>query len=56
MRDLAMLFLSFPELKSEVGLVSDSLRGIGASAEEMITWLELVAQEIKTPNEDDEFN
>ena len=56
MRDLAMLFLTFPELKSEAGPVSDSLRRVGASASEMNTWRELVAQEFSTPNEDDEFN
>ena len=56
MRDLAMLFLTFPELKSESGAVSKALKTLGATAEEMNTWHELVAQEITPPNDDDEFN
>jgi len=55
-RDLAILFLTFPELKSESGAVSDALKAFGATNQEMTTWFELVAQEIIPPNEDDEFN
>jgi hypothetical protein len=55
-RDVAMLLLTFPELKNESGPVSDSLKKLGASAEEVNTWRELVAQKISPPNEDDEFN
>jgi len=55
-RDIAMLLLSFPELKSDSGAVSEALKTLGATAEEMNTWRELVAQEISAPNEDDEFN
>jgi hypothetical protein len=56
MRDLAMLLLTFPHLKKEAGPVKDALDAIGASAEEMNTWRELVAQEIRPPNDDEEFD
>jgi len=56
MRDLAVLFLTFPEMKTESGVVSDALKALGATAEEMNTWRELVAQELIAPNDDDEFN
>ena len=55
-RDIAMLLLSFPELKIDSGAVSNALETIGASVEEMNTWHELVAQKIKAPNDDDEFD
>jgi hypothetical protein len=56
LRDLAVLFLTFPELKTEAGAVSNALEALGATAEELNTWRELVAQELTAPNEDDEFN
>lgn len=56
MRDLAVLFLTFPELKTESGAVSNALKALGATAEEINTWRELVAQELSAPNDDDEFN
>lgn len=56
MRDLAMLFLAFPELKAESGPVSNALKTLGATAEEMHAWSQLVAQELSAPNDDDEFN
>ena len=56
MRDLAVLFLTFPEMKTESGAVSEALNTLGASAEEMDAWHELVAQEIRPANDDDEFN
>ena len=49
MRDLAMLFVSFPELKSESGAVNDALKRIGVSGEELDTWRELVSKEIEAP-------
>lgn len=54
-RDLAMMLLTFPELKKEQGAVSDALRSIGANEEAMKTWSELVAQEIVQPEDDGEF-
>lgn len=56
MRDLAVLFLTFPEMKTESGAVSNALKALGATAEEMNTWREIVAQELSAPNDDDEFN
>ena len=56
MRDLAVLFLTFPEMKTESGAVSNALQALGATAEEMKTWRQLVAQELRAPNDDDEFN
>lgn len=55
MRDLAMLLLTFPELKSESGAVSETLQSIGAKEEAMTAWRELVAQEIRLPDDEDEF-
>jgi hypothetical protein len=55
-RDLAMLLLTFPELKQDRGPVVDRLRAVGASAEALAVWRELVAQEIQQASEDDEFN
>jgi hypothetical protein len=56
MRDLAMLFLTFPELKSESGAVNDALKSIGVLGEELDTWRELVSKEIEAPNDDQEFD
>lgn len=55
-RDLAILFLKFPELKSESGAVGRVLKELGATDHEMTTWRELVVQEIPATNEDDEFD
>lgn len=54
-RDLAVLLLTFPELKSESGAVAESLRSLSASKEVMKDWRDLVAQEISLPDDDDEF-
>lgn len=54
-RDLAMLLLTFPELKTEEGPVGERLRAHGAMAEVLATWKELVAQEILPEDDDDEF-
>jgi Nucleotidyl transferase AbiEii toxin, Type IV TA system len=54
-RDLAMLLLTFPELKEEQGAVSETLKSIGADDEAMKTWGGLVAQEIVEPEDDGEF-
>lgn len=54
-RDLAMLLLTFPELKKEQGAVSKALISIGVKEEVMNSWRELVAQEIAEPDDDGEF-
>jgi len=53
-RDLAMLLLTFPELKCAPGPVVDRLQAAGASSEVLAVWRELVAQEIR-PSEEDKF-
>jgi len=54
-RDLAMLLLKFPELKSHVSLVVDCLTASGASPEVLALWQEIVAMEIKPEDDEDEF-
>jgi hypothetical protein len=54
-RDLAMLLLTFPELKREQGLVADRLQAVDAAPAVLTVWQELVAQEIQPADEDDEF-
>ncbi len=57
-RDLAMLLLTFPELKRGVGPVRDRLEAAvseGTTPTALDTWKELVAQEIVPEDEDDEF-
>jgi len=55
MRDLAMLFLAFPELKTEAGVVRAALDAIGVNEDLLKTWRELVAQEITISDDEDEF-
>jgi hypothetical protein len=54
-RDLAMLLLTFPELKCESGAVLMRLQAAGVDQAVLAVWKELVAQAIVAPNEDDEF-
>ena len=54
-RDLAMLFLTFPDLKSEDGPVAERLRAAGANADALATWKELVAQDVLPEEDEDEF-
>jgi hypothetical protein len=54
-RDLAMLLLTFPDLKRDPGPVTDCLQAMGAPPEVLAVWGELVAQEIRPADEDDEF-
>ena len=54
-RDLAMLLLTFPDLKHDPGPVTERLRAMGVAPDVLAVWKELVAQEIKPANEDDEF-
>ena len=55
-RDVAMLFLTFPNLKVESGPVSEILNSLGATEQEMKTWSEVVHQEISMPDDDAEFD
>jgi hypothetical protein len=54
-RDLAMLLLKFPELKRDPGLVSERLHAAGADPAVLAVWQELVVQEIRPADEDDDF-
>jgi hypothetical protein len=54
-RDLAMLLLTFPELKQEEGSVSEALKSLGANDDVMETWRELVAQELIDGDDESEF-
>src|SRR5882762_9688410 len=54
-RDLAMLLLTFPELKQQQGSVSEALRSMKAGDEVLKTWSELVVQEIVEPDDEEEF-
>jgi len=54
-RDLGMLLLSFPDLKRDIGPVTDLLLGMGATPGVLDVWHDLVAQDIQPGNEDDEF-
>jgi hypothetical protein len=54
-RDLAMLLLTFPELKSESGPVAERLQAAGADHKIFAVWQELVAQDIRLTDGDDEF-
>ena len=54
-RDIAMLLLAFPDLKTGDGPVAERLRAENAGEEVMKLWKELVNQEIQTTDEEDEF-
>ncbi len=57
-RDLSLLLLTFPELKSDAGPVRDRLETAvseGADPSVLSAWKDLVAQEILPEDEDDEF-
>ena len=55
-RDLAMLLLTFPELKEEEGAVSEALRSLNAHDGVIQTWREFVAANLKETAEDSEFD
>ena len=54
-RDVAMLLLTFPELKSDDGLVTERLKAENAGEDVMNLWSDLVKQAIQSTDEDDEF-
>ena len=51
-RDLAMLLLTFPELKKDKGAVSEALKSLGAKDDALETWRTFVLQEIVESNEE----
>jgi hypothetical protein len=54
-RDIAMLLLTFPDLKREAGPVLDHLNAAGATQEAHTVWRELVAHEFRQTDEDDGY-
>ena len=54
-RDLIVLLLAFPELKCDPGTVTDRLQSANVDEAIMDVWKELVKQEIRMAEEDDEF-
>jgi hypothetical protein len=55
-RDLAVLLLTFPELKSETSKVTAILQSTGAGENALQVWRELVAQEIELETPDDDLD
>ena len=55
LRDLAVLLLAFPELKTASGLVGNRLEELARDDALASTWNEIVAQEIQLDDEDEEF-
>lgn len=53
-RDIAMLLLTFPELKREAGAVRDSLINAGASDDVLGVWRAFVEQEIDLEDSDED--
>lgn len=54
-RDLAMLLLTFPDLKNETGPVIDRLKAAGVEQNILDLWRQLASQEIRSPEDSDEF-
>lgn len=54
-RDVAMLLLQFPSLKAEFGPVHDRLSAAAADSAVFSAWRAIVAQDISSEIEDDEF-
>lgn len=54
-RDVAMLLLTFPELKIADGDVALALVAQGAGEDVQAVWREIVAQDIQAPEDDDDF-
>lgn len=55
-RDLAVLLLTFPELKSETSGVTAILQASGADENVLQVWRELVEQEIKLETDDEDLD
>ncbi|MBW3540952.1 MAG: nucleotidyl transferase AbiEii/AbiGii toxin family protein [Planctomycetes bacterium] len=55
LRDLAVLLLTFPELKTESGAVAERLEALSQDDALTATWNAVVAQELSLDDEDDEW-
>jgi hypothetical protein len=54
-RDLAMLLLTFPELKTETGPVLEQLKAADVEQKVLDVWKKMATQEIRSPEDNDEF-
>ena len=54
-RDLAMLLLTFPDLKRDSGPVRERLQVAGATPEMLAAWQALVAEEIRSAEDDEDW-
>jgi len=54
-RDIAVLLLQFPSLKTESGPVHDRLTAAGADSSVISAWRDIVAQDISPEADDEEF-
>jgi hypothetical protein len=54
-RDLALLLLTFPDLKRDTGPVADHLHAADATPAILAVWRELVIQEIRPADENEEW-
>ena len=54
-RDLALLLLTFPALKRDPGPVTECLQAMDGDPATLAAWREIVAQEIRTMAEEEEF-
>lgn len=54
-RDIAMLLLAYPELKSESGEVRECLRAMEVAEPIFALWREIILQEITAEEDEDEF-
>ncbi|NOK62420.1 MAG: hypothetical protein GFH27_549293n154 [Chloroflexi bacterium AL-W] len=54
-RDIALLLLTFPDLKNESGMVTACLQNAGANDQIMVSWKEMVAMDIAAEDDEDEF-
>jgi hypothetical protein len=54
-RDIAMLLLTFPHLKTDPGPVTNALQQAGASVEILAAWQDWVQQDIQPVDADDDF-
>ena len=55
-RDVAMLLLTFPELKREDGPVAERLRAMGVGEAVLTVWRDFVSQPIQFEDDEDEFD
>jgi len=55
-RDLAVLLLKFPELKSETGEIADLLIKKGGDDAVLNAWRKIAAQDLRDEGEDDDLN